>query len=69
MIRILWRRAVAKIFCSRSRPAGPISLNPAERIMIPLTLAIAHCSIIFGTVGAGVAIIAKSISSAIAVIS
>ena len=57
------RRACSRIRRSRSAPAGPISLNPAEMITAPLTPASAHSPITSGTVGAGVTTTARSIGS------
>ncbi|MEM0441123.1 MAG: hypothetical protein QXY84_05565 [Candidatus Caldarchaeum sp.] len=57
----LWR---IMSICSSSRlPASPVSLNPAEIITTPSTPASPLSSTTAGTVGAGVAITARSTCS------
>ncbi len=58
-------RAAAKISASSRAPSAPDSLKPAETIMAPRTPARARSLTTPGTVGAGVAITARSISSGI----
>ncbi|GBC74362.1 hypothetical protein HRbin05_00402 [archaeon HR05] len=53
------------IFASNALPSSPTSLNPAEIMMRFFTPALPHCSTIPGTVGAGVAITARSTLSGI----
>ena len=55
--------ACCSISCSKTRPFSPASLKPAEIIIAPLIPASTQSEIILGTVGAGVAITAKSIFS------
>ena len=63
MTRNRLRRACPMIWRSRSAPMAPISLNPAETTMAAWTPASTHSAITSGTVGAGVATMARSIGS------
>ena len=57
--------ATDNISFSKAIPFSPASLKPAEIIIAPLIPACTQSAIIFGTVGAGVAITARSIFSEI----
>ena len=66
--RIRPRRASSSTWRSSSAPSGPISLNPAEMMIAPLTPASTHSPITSGTVGAGVTTTARSTGSGTAAI-
>ena len=66
--RIRPRRACSSTWRSSSAPSGPISLNPAEMMIAPLTPASTHSPITSGTVGAGVTTTARSTGSGTAAI-
>ena len=62
IMRIL-PRASSRISFSNFCPRSPISLNPADIIIAPLTPAATHSPTIPGTVEAGVTMIANSTGS------
>ncbi len=55
-----WRRAFSSSARSSAAPAGPVSEKPALTTTAARTPAAPHCSMIPGTVAAGVAITARS---------
>ena len=63
MTRIRPRRACSTIRRSSAAPSAPISLNPAEMMTTARTPASTHSPIRSGTIGAGVATMARSIGS------
>ena len=63
MTRIRPRPACSTIRCSSAAPSAPISLNPAEMTTTARTPASTHSPIRSGTIGAGVATMARSIGS------
>ena len=63
MTRIRPRRACSRIRRSSAAPSAPISLNPAEMMTTARTPASTHSPIRSGTIGAGVATMARSIES------
>jgi len=65
IMRKLYFFFISRILSSRALPSGPISLKPAEIMIMPFTPAFPHCSTMSGTVFAGVAITARSIGSGI----
>jgi len=56
---------VSRILSSKALPSGPVSLKPAEIMIMPFISAFPHCSTMSGTVLAGVAITARSTFSGI----
>jgi hypothetical protein len=62
-IRMSWSRAISLISRSSSAPSSPTSRKPADTMMSPSTPALPHSSTMPGTVGAGVAMTARSTSA------
>ena len=66
MIRMPAFRASARTAASSAAPAGPISRNPAEMMITPLTPASAHSRTRPGADSAGVTMTARSTGSPVA---
>ena len=61
--RIGLSRRISRMRLSESAPFAPVSEKPADTTIAPCTPAATHCASTSGTVAAGVATIARSISA------